>query len=103
MTAKNADHAFWFLAFLDNNGSDQNLQSVQVSGSQSRLFQQQRALETICLSHQDECGVITGSRKKEDEAAGTQTRFLDNINRLLASLFVESSDAIADPGRRSST
>jgi hypothetical protein len=79
------------------------LQSVQVSGSKSRLFQQQRALEIICLAHQDECGVVTGSRKKEEEAAGMQTRFLDNINRLLASLFVEASDAIADPGRPSSS
>jgi hypothetical protein len=79
------------------------LQSVQDSGSQSRLFHQQRALETICLSHQDECGVITGRRKKEEEAAGTQTRFLANINRLLASLFDEASDAIADPGRPSSS
>jgi hypothetical protein len=28
MTAKNADHAFWFLDFLDNNSSDQNLQTT---------------------------------------------------------------------------
>jgi hypothetical protein len=41
--------------------------------------------------------------KKEEEAAGTQTRFLANINRLLASLFVDAYDAIADPGRPSSS
>jgi hypothetical protein len=41
--------------------------------------------------------------KKEEEAAGTQTRFLANINRLLASLFVEAYDAITDPGRPSSS